>query len=229
VLALGLTASAAGRAQAPVAPTRAEAWIARVVHPTVARASPGGGAVLMQVGARAKWNNGPVGLLVLATQTDAHGRLWLKVRLPIRPNGTNGWILSDFAKLSPTAYRIEISIGRRIVRLLHDGRVLHTYKSVVGRPGLATPRGLFAVSERVPQPDAGGFLGPWALILTAFSPNLMTFGGGPGQVAVHGRAGTSLVDPLGSARSHGCVRIANEAIRLLARVAREGTPVEINA
>jgi lipoprotein-anchoring transpeptidase ErfK/SrfK len=81
----------------------------------------------------------------------------------------------------------------------------------------------------VPQPDPRGFLGPWALLVTAFSSTLTSYGGGPGQVALHGRDGASLADPLGSARSHGCIRIPNVAIRLLARVAREGTPVEIVA
>jgi lipoprotein-anchoring transpeptidase ErfK/SrfK len=70
---------------------------------------------------------------------------------------------------------------------------------------------LFAVSERVPQPDPNGFLGPWALLLTA----------------LHGRDGASLSDPLGTARSHGCIRISNAGIDLLARVAREGTPVVV--
>jgi lipoprotein-anchoring transpeptidase ErfK/SrfK len=149
--------------------------------------------------------------------------------LPIRPNGTTGWIRADYTKLTQTRYRIVVSVRRRLVQLLFGGRVLRTYGAVVGRPGLPTPRGLFAVSERVLQPDPDGFLGPWALLLTAFSPTLVSFGGGPGQVALHGRAGASLADPLGSARSHGCIRIPNVGIRLLARVAREGTPVEVSA
>ena len=227
--ALAAAPAAGATEKIPAAPARAETWIARVVYPTVARARPGGGAVVMQVGARARWNGGPVGLLVLATKDDAHGRLWLKVRLPMRPNGSSGWILADFAKLSATGYRIEVSVGRRVVRLLYRGRVLRSYHAVVGRPYWPTPHGLFAVSERVAQPDPDGFFGPWALHLTAFSPTLLDFGGGPGQVALHGRGGASLADPLGSARSHGCIRIPNVAIRLLARVAREGTPVEIVA
>ena len=93
--------------------------------------------------------------------------------------------------------------------------------------GVFGSENVFAVSERVAQPEPDGFLGPWALHLTAFSPTLIDFGGGPGTVAIHGRAGASLRDPLGTARSHGCIRIPNEAIRLLARVAREGTPVQI--
>lgn len=181
------------------------------------------------VGARARWTGGPSALLVLGTGFDALGREWLKVRLPIRPNGTSGWIRADYTKLRETGYRVEVSVGRRVVRLLYQGRAVRSYHAVVGRPYWPTPRGLFAVSERVAEPDPNGFLGPWALVLTAFSPTLTTFGGGPGQVALHGRGGASLLDPLGSASSHGCIRLPNVAIRLLARVAREGTPVEIVA
>jgi hypothetical protein len=227
-VAVSFASPAGAREYAPAAPTVREAWIARVVYPTAARARPGG-PIVGQVGTRARWNGGPVGLLVLGTATDADGKLWLRVRLPVRPNRASGWIRADFAQLTETGYRIDVSVGKRLVRLLYRGRVIRRYEAVVGRPDLPTPRGLFAVSERVAQPDPDGFLGPWALLLTAFSPTLTDFGGGPGQVALHGRAGASLADPLGTARSHGCIRIANVGIRLLARVAREGTPVEISS
>ena len=46
--------------------------------------------------------------------------------------------------------------------------LIRAYKAVVGTRRWPTPKGLFAVSERVPQPDPAGFLGPWALLLTAF-------------------------------------------------------------
>jgi lipoprotein-anchoring transpeptidase ErfK/SrfK len=183
----------------------------------------------MRVATHARWNGGPVGLLVLGSKADAAGRLWVQVRLPIRPNGASGWVLADLVQLTSTPYRIEVSTGRRIVRLLRQGRVVRSFRAVVGRPGLPTPRGLFSIGERVPQPNPTGFLGPWALHLTAFSPVLENFGGGPGTIGLHGRGGASLTDPLGSARSHGCVRIDNAAIRLLARVAREGTPVSITS
>jgi lipoprotein-anchoring transpeptidase ErfK/SrfK len=229
VAALGFPGAHATAAdlQAPAAATRTKAWIARVVYPTVARTEPGAGAVVMQLGTRARWNGGPVGLLVLATARDAQDRLWVRARLPIRPNGTSGWILADFVQLTSTPYRIEISTGRRIVRLRYRGRVIRTYRAVVGRPTMPTPHGLFAVGERVLQQDPNGFLGPWALHLTAFSRTLLDFGGGPGTIGIHGRGGASLQDPLGSARSHGCIRIDNAGIRRLARVAREGTPVLI--
>jgi lipoprotein-anchoring transpeptidase ErfK/SrfK len=98
---------------------------------------------------------------------------------------------------------------------------------VVGKPSTPTPRGLFAVYERVRQ-SPGSELGPWVLQLTAHSNTLMNYGGGPGRVAMHGRSGPLLADPLGSARSHGCVRMQNRIVSWLAARARPGTPVEIH-
>ena len=63
------------------------------------------------------------------------------------------------------------------------------------------------------------------LHLTAHSNVLEDYGGDPGRVAIHGRGGASLRDPLGSARSHGCIRIDNRWIRWMARTLRPGTRV----
>jgi lipoprotein-anchoring transpeptidase ErfK/SrfK len=81
-------------------------------------------------------------------------------------------------------------------------------------------------STSVRQP-AGSVLGPFALQLTAHSNTLKNYGGRPGRVAMHGRSGGLLADPLGSARSHGCIRMQNRIIRWLARRALPGTPVEV--
>ncbi len=51
--------------------------------------------------------------------------------------------------------------------------------------------------------------------------------GGPGRIAIHGGAGASLQDPLGSARSHGCIRIDNRAIAWMAGHIPQGAPVQI--
>jgi hypothetical protein len=66
------------------------------------------------------------------------------------------------------------------------------------------------------------FDGAWVVALTAESNFLHRFDGGPGRIGLHGRGGASLLDPLGSARSHGCVRFANAAIGWI--VARIGAP-----
>ena len=105
---------------------------------------------------------------------------------------------------------------------------MRRFPTVVGAPATPTPRGRFAVYELARQSDPHGFLGPWALHLTAHSNVLDDYGGGPGRVAIHGRDGPSLADPLGTAASHGCIRIADSEVRFLARVLAPGTPVTVS-
>ncbi len=111
---------------------------------------------------------------------------------------------------------------------LRDGRPVRRFSAVVGAPGTPTPRGRFAIYEIARQSDPFGFLGPVALHLTAHSDVLANFGGGPGRVALHGRGGASLLDPLGSAASHGCIRVDSRRIAWLAGGARPGVPVTIS-
>jgi lipoprotein-anchoring transpeptidase ErfK/SrfK len=222
-----LAASAGSAAGAPRATLTADrALIAHLVTPVEARTAPAGRPV-RRIAALAPWNRGPVGLLVLAEQRTPQGALWLRVRLPARPNKASAWIPANVVQLDSTPWRIIVSVGSRTVTLDRDGHTVHVFRAVVGASGTPTPTGLYAVSERVSQPDPHAFYGPWVLLLTAYSNTLQRFDGGPGQISIHGRGGTSLLDPLGSALSHGCIRIDNVAIELLARVAVEGTPVII--
>ena len=204
------------------------ALIAHLVAPVEARAAPAGRA-LTRIEPLGRWNGGPVGLLVLDERKGADARLWLRVRLPERPNNASAWIPANMTELTRTPWRIVVSVSRRTVTVEREGRTVRVFRAVVGAPGTPTPTGMFAVSERVSQPDPHAFYGPWVLLLTAYSDTLERFDGGPGQISIHGRDGTSLHDPLGTARSHGCIRIDNSGIDLLARVAVEGTPVIIQA
>jgi lipoprotein-anchoring transpeptidase ErfK/SrfK len=212
----------------PGASTRRAAWVARIVIPTPARTAPRTGRVRTVIQKSAAGDGGPVVLLVLGARRARNGITWLRVLLPQRPNGISGWIDSNLVELARTPWRIDVSLRARTVSLLHHGRVLDTWRAVVGKPSTPTPPGLYAIYERVAQPSADDFLGTWALLLTAFSPVLHNFDGGPGEVAIHGRGGASLLDPLGSARSHGCIRIDNNAVDVLAADAAEGTPVQIS-
>ena len=149
------------------------------------------------------------------------------MRLPVRPNRAAGWIDADRVRTSVTPWRVRIRLRSRTVSVYRAGRRQRRFRAVVGKPTTPTPRGLFAVAERARQPDPSGFLGPWALHLTAHSDVLDNYGGGPGRVAIHGRSGASLTDPLGSAASHGCVRVENRQVRRLASRLRPGTPVRV--
>jgi hypothetical protein len=107
-----------------------------------------------------------------------------------------------------------------------SGRLQDRFAVVVGTPSTPTPAGHFFVVEHVPQAP-GSLLGPWALATSAFSHVLQEFDGGPGQIALHGRAGALARDPLGTARSHGCIRFGNDVIRALAGLLPNGTPIDI--
>ncbi len=63
--------------------------------------------------------------------------------------------------------------------------------------------------------------------LTAYSDTYTEYQGGPGRVAIHGRGGTSLDAPLGTAASHGCVRISNGDANWLARRIEPGVVVTV--
>jgi lipoprotein-anchoring transpeptidase ErfK/SrfK len=208
------------------APTRARARVARLVTATAVRSRPGG-APLMRLSAEAPWTGGRVGLLVLRARRDTAGKLWLKVRLPERPNDAAGWIDADRARVTRTPWRVVVHTRSRRVSVFRAGRLRRRFGAVVGHPSTPTPRGLFAIAEKARQPAPEGFLGPWALHLTAHSDVLENYGGGAGRVAIHGRSGASLLDPLGTARSHGCIRIDNRHVSWLARTLPVGAPVVI--
>ncbi len=181
---------------------------------------------MWRVEGHTSWSDEPQVLLVLASaRRDGHE--WVKVLLPIRPDGSSGWIPRNDVRLAHTSYWIAVDKRGRMVRVFRGGRLVRSFRAVIGKPATPTPTGLAAVYEVDRQPEPEGFLGTWALPLTILSHALFNFGGGPGRIAIHGRGGASLLDPLGSARSHGCIRVDDTDVGWLAATVRQGTPVEI--
>jgi lipoprotein-anchoring transpeptidase ErfK/SrfK len=154
----------------------------------------------------------------------------VKVRLPWRPNDAAGWINASNVIIEKTDWRIEVSTARRTLTLDRAGAPVRTVSVVVGKPSTPTPVGLFAVTWAIPW-HPNDFLGSWVLELTAHSDVLQHFEGGDGTVGIHGRGGASLLDPLGSAASHGCIRLSNDSIDWLVRTIGAnqlpGTPVQV--
>ena len=210
------------------APTPRVAWIATVTTDVVARSGPGTGHPIARLGASSDIDGGPDALMVLGAARDPRHRLWVRVRLDLRPNTASGWIPAAAADLMTTPWRIVVSLGTTTVRVFDAGHLRYRFRAVIGKPSTPTPTGLFAVAAIVPQSDPRGFLGPVALHLTAHSNVLDNYGGGPGRVAIHGRGGASLLDPLGSARSHGCIRVNNNWATRLADTVPVGTPVLVH-
>jgi L,D-transpeptidase catalytic domain len=84
--------------------------------------------------------------------------------------------------------------------------------------------GTIGVEESIRLP-AGAVGAPFALALNARSTVLQEFVGGPGQIALHGL--TNVGGTLGTAASHGCVRLDNGAMSWLVRRVGPGAPVTI--
>jgi lipoprotein-anchoring transpeptidase ErfK/SrfK len=205
-------------------PTRALAWRAELLGNTKARTRLTRAATI-QVGPRTAG-----ALLVLAPARTLDGRCWVRVRLASRPNDAAAWVETRRVQLRATRWRIEVRRARREVRVRRDGRVVRRFRVVVGAPATPTPRGLFAIAGAT-RGSPLDFYGAWVVNLTSHSDVLRRYDGGDGRVALHGRGGASLRDPLGSARSHGCVRLDNAAIGWLVRrigsSRMAGTPVEV--
>jgi lipoprotein-anchoring transpeptidase ErfK/SrfK len=168
-------------------------------------------------------NGVPMVLGVLAV-ADCKER-WYRVQLPMRPNGLVGWVRAADVRLRRVRTRIVVDLGDRTVTMHRDGRRLIHAIAAVGAPDTPTPTGRYYVNQRLVAPDASGPFGPGAVGVSAFSPVLQHWIQG-GPIAIHG---TNQPHLLGQAVSHGCVRIRNDVLVRLYRLADEGTPVEIRA
>ena len=150
---------------------------------------------------------------------------WLHVRLPGRPNGHTGWIRQAATALRTTPWHLVVDTSKRRVTVYRLGRPIRVFKAIVGKPSTPTPVGEFFVEESVqlrPR-DVGA---PFALALSARSNVLQQWwAGGPGHIAIHGR--DNIGGALGTAVSHGCVRLADRAMRWLVQAGRIGPGVPV--
>jgi len=134
---------------------------------------------------------------------------WLRVMLPSRPNGSEGWMRADAVELRSDPYSVRVDLRRRRLVVFEASRVLLSAAVGVGRAATPTPSGLYYVADLLRQPNPAGSYGPWAFALSAHSSVLSHFGGGDGQVGIHG---TDDPSGIGHTVSHGCIRVRNEVI-----------------
>lgn len=160
--------------------------------------------------------------LVLLVRSTTPGRL--NVSLPVRPNGTTGWVRRRDVELAANAYQVTVQLSRHRLVVSRAGRTIGREPIAVGRALTPTPTGRYFITDLVRPNDPGGFFGPYAFGLSAYSPVLTGFAGGSGQVGLHG---TNKPSVIGTDVSHGCIRLRNGAIRRLVRTLPLGTPVTI--
>jgi lipoprotein-anchoring transpeptidase ErfK/SrfK len=162
-------------------------------------------------------------VLALGVRRDGKGQpSWYRISLPGRPNGRTGWVPAESVDVEPIRKEIVIDRSERLLELRDGGRVVLRTRVAVGAYGMETPLGRFYVMAKF-RPTAP-ILGAFAFETSAYS-KLSEWPGG-GVVGIHGTNTPSL---LGQAVSHGCVRVANEAILKLRTLVPVGTPIKIVA
>jgi lipoprotein-anchoring transpeptidase ErfK/SrfK len=149
---------------------------------------------------------------------------WLEVLLPIRPNGTTGWVPEDTGTLRTTSFRIDVDLAaRQLVLFDGDTEVLRS-DIAIGAPDTPTPTGRFSVTDLVATGNPDGDYGPNAVGVSGHSNELTEFAGGDGQVGIHG---TNNPASIGQPVSHGCVRLPNDVVAELVHRVPLGTPVSV--
>ncbi len=151
---------------------------------------------------------------------------WVKVSLPVMPNGQEGWIPRSQIEITEIRHRALVDLADDTVTVWDGDSVVVDTRAVTGKPETPTPVGTFYVRDIIARPDPEGPFGPYILALSGFSEVLESFQGGLPALALHG---TDTPSQLGSERSAGCIRIPNRLITILAESVPLGTPVTVVA
>jgi lipoprotein-anchoring transpeptidase ErfK/SrfK len=147
---------------------------------------------------------------------------WYRVLVPLKPHGQTGYVRARDVRLRPLRTRLVVDLSTRRLTAFDRGRRILSAKVAIGARSTPTPTGRFYVNQRFRDDPSGPY--GWAAIgISAFSEVLHGWPQG-GPVAIHGTNRPSL---LGLPVSNGCIRVSNETVKRLWRLAPTGTPVQV--
>ena len=160
--------------------------------------------------------------------TVVHGPVkgWARVSLPVRPNGSEGWVEVDSMETHVISGVISIDLTERLLTYERDDQVVLSTTVAIGTERNPTPTGTFYVTDSVTLADPNSPWGPHALGLSARSDTITEYNGGDGIIGIHG---TNRPGSIGQAASLGCVRLPNDVISELHQMVPLGTPVVITS
>lgn len=151
---------------------------------------------------------------------------WLQVLLPVRPNGSTGWVRGSDVSVSPVAFRVRVALAAHQITVFDHGGVLYEGPVAVGAQSTPTPTGHYFIRVLIQAPDPNTVYGPYAYGLSSHSDALTSFEGADAEIGIHGNNDASV---LGHDVTHGCIRMDNAEITKLAGILPLGTPVDIAA
>jgi lipoprotein-anchoring transpeptidase ErfK/SrfK len=202
---------------------RETSYAAVVRHVAVAYAQPGRDRLHGRYG-RIDQNGYPTVFGVVDVRTDGDCKpTWYRMQLPVAPNGSTGWVAARAVRTYRVVSRIFVKLSTRRLVVFRFRRPVFRARVAIGAPQTPTPVGRYFVNERFLISDPNGPFGVAALGISAHSDVLKDWVQG-GPIALHG---TDDPASIGSAASHGCIRLANNDMRRLFALAPAGTPVSI--
>jgi lipoprotein-anchoring transpeptidase ErfK/SrfK len=187
-------------------------------------AAPGTDRAFMRIDADNPWGQ-PVRLLVVRDARDEEGDVWLRVPLPIWPNGQAGWVAASDVRVAEASDRVVVDLSARSLVRTREGRRVASLPVAVGSSATPTPPGRYFVWAKVATGRPSGPYGSYILGLSGFSEAIQPWTEWPGEprLAIHG---TDDPGDAGRAVSNGCIRVLNGLLRALRDVPM-GTPVII--
>jgi lipoprotein-anchoring transpeptidase ErfK/SrfK len=203
----------------PVSANPTVSVVAEAAVPQVAVFGAPGDSAPVTTLANPNENGAPLVLLAISYTTD-----WLQVLLPVRPNGSKGWIRKSDVRLRAHEYRMRVDLAAHRLTVWKGTQPIVQEPVGVGNGRTPTPTGVYYLTELLRTPNPSGRYGPYAFGLSGYSDVLTSFRGGDGGVGIHG---TNEPSSIGRDSTHGCIRLKNDAINQLARLLPLGTPVFI--
>ncbi|WP_421119118.1 L,D-transpeptidase family protein [Aquihabitans daechungensis] len=214
VLASTTTTAAPEPADLKLGPEDLLGWIATPLATPEVYAEASTGSSRIEVGAKTE-AGAPTTFAVIGdaspgAELEVPG--WYRVALRDRPNGSTGWMPASSVKITKTPFRIFVDLRARTLRVEKDATGVFTTEVAIGTEENPTPVNGTYVTELIANTNPGGSYGPYAFGLAMHSDTLSEFGGGDGQVGIHG---TNRPELIGQAVSHGCVRLTNDDVQEL--------------
>jgi lipoprotein-anchoring transpeptidase ErfK/SrfK len=154
----------------------------------------------------------------------SHGHVWFKALLPMRPNGTIGFIPATTVRLSQTPYHLEVDREKLMLTLYLGCERIRQFPIGLGKDSTPTPSGEYYLASLLKPPSPTSVYGTWAYGLSAYSEAITDWAGG-GVVGLHG---TNDPSSIGQRESHGCIRMLNTDIEQLVHLLPLGTPIQID-
>jgi lipoprotein-anchoring transpeptidase ErfK/SrfK len=163
--------------------------------------------------------SGPLVFLTTENTTE-----WHQVLLPVRPNGSLGWVRSADVVLAAHNFRIKVDLEDFRLRVSERKVTIFDTVAGVASNNSPTPGGSYYLTELLAPTTPDTVYGSFAYGLSGFSETFETFNGGPGQLGIHG---TNSPASLGTAVSAGCIRLHNDDVARLVTYLPLGVPVDV--